>query len=256
MQFREMIAVDGKTLGESLPVRPKKLVSLFRRHGFEFADLNGRLVLNQPYSPERWGALQKVIDAAALDVGTEHSIWPVYDENDYAASPLWMLIFPDIFIDNVSCLKKCERCGREGIKVDPAARVGKVKSKKATLAVNGSCEIVSAAAKAAIEADLAGAVFTPFDEQDSYFLIRSRMDLGPLVLREEEFLNLRGTCQQCGDPMFDIFFGPLRYPRTRWNGDDIVGSHFAIGNLYSPKAYRVLKSLEPSIMRMAPVVLE
>lgn len=39
--------------------------------------------------------------------------------------------------------------------------------------------------------------------------------------------DLDGNCPQCGRVQYDAFFGPVRYRRDEWNGEDVVYSCFS-----------------------------
>ena len=138
MELRETISIDGKPFPKPLPRPAGELVELFRRHGYQFRDSKGTLILNEVYSPERWAVVQELAERESLDVAMKHSIWPVYGDEDYEKSPLWVLRFPDIWIDSIKFSTKCLECGRKTVKVDTSRRVPKVKSTASPVDTTGA----------------------------------------------------------------------------------------------------------------------
>jgi hypothetical protein len=78
----------------------------------------------------------------------------------------------------------------------------------------------------------------------------------PLRVHEDEVFNYRGTCSVCGGPIFDMYFGPLRYSKSCWAGQDVIQSSFHSANVYSRRAAQALMKLDKGITRYAPVFLE
>jgi hypothetical protein len=256
MMLREMIGIEGKPFPQPLPQPAAELISFFRQHGHHFEDSKGTLILNEIYAPERWSLIQRLVESEALDVTMRHSIWPLFGDDDYEHAPLWVLRFPDIWIDSVRSVLKCEGCGRKITRLNPDHRVPGVKWTKPILSVNGHYAVVSAALRDAMCKALLGAVFSAFDEREEYYLLQSRTSLGPLVCKEIDFVNFRGYCSRCGSPLSDMFFGPLRYAQRRWNGDDVVGGAFHRGQLFTRKAYDLLREFEPALTRDGVALLE
>ena len=78
-----------------------------------------------------------------------------------------------------------------------------------------------------------------------------------MIIREtEDFLDYRGWCEGCDHPKFRMLFGPLRYPKANWQGQDIVNEPFCNSNVYSHKAFELLKSFNKQITKFEPIILE
>jgi hypothetical protein len=53
-----------------------------------------------------------------------------------------------------------------------------------------------------------------------------------------------------------MFFGPLRYHREEWAGDDVVRCDFLSRNVYSQKARKLLSAQEKKIISDGIVLLQ
>jgi hypothetical protein len=136
-------------------------------------------------------------------------------------------------------------------------RIADVSWKRPVVAVNGRVPVISALVRSAIEKQgLTGAVFHPFDQAGVHFYLATSRSLGTMLIRSNEVLGLRGTCGECGIPQWDAYFGPLRYSRAEWQGEDFIHSAFEEGPVYSQRACQLLKSFEKQVTQVSPVCLE
>jgi hypothetical protein len=256
MYLREVIKLEGKPFPEPLPIQPEILTEYFYKNGFEFEILDGVLIFNEIYSPGRLSNLKKLLQAKDLDLEVRHSIWTEYEDEDFEQNPLWILYFPDIFIDEINFDRRCKVCNKRKVVIDLEKRVTRVKSKKPIVAVNGQFTIVRKDLKDKIDKELSGAYFEPFDENEEYFHLLSKNSLGELVNTPDDFIGYNGICPECKLPVFKMFFGTPAYSKSKWNGDDIVSGDFRRELFFTKKAYKLLKSVEKETIRDSVVRLK
>lgn len=241
-----------------LPVPLDLLQRTFFEHGFSFEGMgnNRTIALNDVYAPERLSKIQQIVEAEKWDVKVTRSVWPEYDDRDYELAPLWVVNFTDLWIDEIDFSSTCDECGRKRIEVDTSIRVSEVKSKKPLHSVNGQFKIVAAEVMSAIVGSLVGACFQPFDDQEKYFYLGSECDLGPLAIKDDEVIGYTGECPQCKLPKFTTFFGPLRFAKSRWAGEDVAHESFHDGCLFTPKAFDLLRTFDRGLSRDGIALLE
>ena len=258
MKAFERIKMEGRPLPQPLPMRSSLLIEKLASYGYHFKDLGNNRVISHDdtYEPSRLGVIQRIVDHEGWDVSVSQTVWTEFSDRDFELAPLWHTYFTDCWIDDINFSVICPICNRKFIAVDTNRRVEHVKSSKPLLCVNGQFEIVSAEVKAQMETSLVGASFYPFDHQGRYFYLRSRCVLSPLLVRDDEVLDYRGTCADCKTPMFRIFFGPLRFPTTCWSGEDVVVESFHNNCLFTPKAFRLLKTFHRRLIRAGLAFLE
>lgn len=225
-------------------------------HTFEDVGNNRSIKLDELFKPERLSEIEQIVKKENWPVEINRSVWTVYDDQDYESAPLWALAFTDIWIDAVDFSSKCSVCGREHIKGDSDVQVPSVKSKRPILYVNGQFVIVDNVARDAIEAQLTGVHFLPFDEKGQYHYLLADIDLGSLVIKDDEVIGYSGDCPECGLPLFKTLFGPTRYDKHQWSGQDIVSESFHRQLLFIQKAFKVLKAIDSKTRRIALALLE
>lgn len=256
MKLKEMIKLRGNPFPKPLPIQPEIIAEYFSKNGFKFELVDRVLMYNEIYSPSRFSEFNKLLQTKNLDLEVRHSIWTEYEDEDFEQNPLWILYFPDIFIDGINFEKICEVCKKSTVVIDIEKRVPNVKSKKPIVAVNGQFMIVRKDLMARIEKELSGAYFEPFDESEEYFHLLSKNSLGDLVNTPDDFIDYAGICPECKLPVFKMLFGSLAYAKSNWNGDDIVSGAFHSGVFFTKKAYKLLKSVEKEIIRDSVVILK
>jgi hypothetical protein len=256
MQLRETIELSGKPFPKPLPIQADIMVQFFAKTGFIFKHLDRTLLLNEIYSPDRLSQLKKLLEAKGLYLEIDHSIWTEYEDEDFEQHPLWILLFPDIFIDEIDFEKTCKTCNKKNVCIDTNKKVPFVNSKKPIVSVNGDFTIVRKDLKKKMEIELKGANFEPFDEKGEYFYLLSKGNLGELVNSSDDFIGYNGICPECNQPIFKMFFGAFKYSKSNWNGDDIVSGSFHSVRFYTKKAYQLLKSVEKELSRYGVVILK
>jgi hypothetical protein len=258
VKFLERIELAGRPFPQPLPMRSSLLLENLASYGYLFKDWgnNRSIFLDDTYEPSRREAIQRIVDHEGWDVSVSQTVWTELSDHDFELAPLWHTYFPDCWIDEIDFTAICRSCKREWIDIDTHRRVDHIKSSKPLLSVNGQFEIVSAEVKAQMESSLVGAAFYPFDQQGRYFYLRSQSVLSPVLVRGDEVLDYNGTCGDCQRPMFRIFFGPLRFPKTCWSGEDVVVESFHNSCLLTPKAFRLLKTFNRRLIRAGLAFLE
>jgi hypothetical protein len=257
MYLREVIKLRGKPFPEPLPIQAEIIVEYLATNGIEFNKLDEEtLILNDIYIPERLSQVEKLIADRGLNLEILRSVCINFEEEDYERNPLWILYFPEIWIDEVDFQKLCKVCNKKSIVLDLTKRVPRIISKKQVVTVNGQFTIVKKELKDKIDSNLSGAHFEPFDESGEYFHLLSKNSLGELVNSEEDFFGFNGICPECKTPVYDMFFGALKYKKSNWNGDDIVSGAFHEGVLFTEKAYKILKAAEKEVSREGVVILK
>jgi hypothetical protein len=256
MQIRETITLAGQPFPKSLPKPASVIIDLFKNVGLKFEDMGRTLILNEFYSPDRICLVKKMVNENGLDLKINHSVWTEYGEEDYSSNPLWILLFPDILIDEIDFLRVCRSCNKKSLAIDINKKVPYVKTKKAIVTVNSQFTIVRKDIMTKMRDELTGAQFEPFDYKEEYFLLLSRCHLGELINSNSDFIGFEGKCEECNLPKYKIFFGPLCYSKFSWNGDDIVSGDFHNGQFFSPKAYDLLKSEEKEVTKSGVVIMK
>lgn len=256
MQVRETIELSGKPFPKPLPIQADIMVEFFAKNGFIFKHLDRTLLQNEIYSRDRISQLKKLLEAKGFDLEVDHSIWTEYEDEDFEQHPLWILLFPDIFIDEIDFEKTCKVCNKITICIDTNKKVPFIKSIKPIVAVNGQFTIVRKDLKKKMEIELIGSNFEPFDEKGEYFYLLSKRNLGELVNSSGDFIGYNGICSDCNLPIFKMFFGAQAYAKSNWNGDDIVSGAFHSSLFYTKKAYQLLKSVEKKVSRYGVAILK
>ncbi len=215
------------------------------------------LHLEGVYEPGRLAAVARLLEQHALRAQAHHSVYPIFSDEEYRAADLVELFFPDHWVDELESAAPCPECGRQIVKIDTGFRVSKVRSRHAVLSVNGEFTVVGRKVKDGLQrGDLEGCRFEPFSEDEAFFYLLARSGLGDPIIRPDESLGYAGPCSTCGRPRFRVHFGPLRFPRAAWTGDDFAWCDFTSSLLYSPRAVTAIQKYQPDAERGDPVFLE
>lgn len=256
MKFKESIKLQARSMLDSFSLSSDQL-EMLQASGFSFKQVGSAVLMEATYSPSNIEAITSFVKSHDVDAEIRHSVWPEFDVEDYTNSPLWILRFPELWIDGIDFRTTCHNCGATCVVVDPATKVASVNSKgKPLLTVNGQFTIVREDISLLIQAKLAGAKFAPFDVAGKYLYLLSSTRLSPLLVHPDEVIGFEGICTGCKSPRCDMYFGPLRYSSASWSGDDIVFAEFHDANVYSPGAAEVLMKLERGAVRDGIVLLE
>jgi len=223
---------------------------------YPFKQTEFSLILLDTYSPKRIDDVRRIVKSSGLNPKIYHSVFPEFDESDYSHAHLLELLFPDVWIkEDVEFSYKCKECGKSKRKIGYNPEIKKISSRKKIAMLEGIRMIVSKDVKTAIiDSGLTGCEFAPADPTFFYLVPVSK--LGKPIMRKSEVRNLKGNCIKCDSPLFDVHFGPLRFYRNDWNGDDFVLSEYLDEILFSQKAYQFLKNYERKISKGDPVYLE
>lgn len=249
MRIRETITISGVggSAGDILDVLSST---------YPFVVHGSTLLLHKEYSPGTFEDVEARLRAAGVLPKLFHSIFPEYDEADFADAPLLNVAFPDVSISGEVFVVRCPICGQRRTERECRRQVRRVDSNAHLASVNGAVEIVShSALDALVRAGLSGLDTRPFDEQGRYLYLAAQTELGRLVIREDETRGYRGRCAGCGRPLFDVHFGPFRFQRRSWSGDDFVWAELVDRVVVSQAAFAELLKLETGVMRLSPVLL-
>jgi hypothetical protein len=224
--------------------------------GYEVEDLGDSVVLRGDYELGRYEQLVARLQSSGFQPLAFRSVAPEFDEADFAQSDLLALSFADLDLDGYYEQAKCGTCKRGTAARDYSKRVRKLKTKHKVGMAGIWAVVVHETVKVRAEDELRGAVLRPFDEAGEYYYLAAATSIEQQTVRPEDGLNVRGACSECGRYRYDVFFGPLRYRRKGWNGDDVVYSYFNDALLFTPRAYEVLRSFDRDVERAEPVYLE
>jgi hypothetical protein len=253
MQFQEMIRIEAEPFPKDLPRPGKELVSLFQSLGFSFSDEGRTIVLRDIYDPDRLELVKRLITENELDVVARRSVWSTFDEQDYGNAPLWVLLFPGVWADEVDFSKVCGFCGIKNVIVDPSVRIERLDAKnKPIVTVNGQFTVVRDDLCRLIENELSGAIFSTFDYICNYYYFMASNHLSPLIIHPSEVISNNGICPKCSTPRFENYFGPLRFPATSWQGHDVARAEFRDANVYTPRAAKFFGRYEKKTRTAKP----
>jgi hypothetical protein len=229
----------------------ESLMATLEASAFKFRRVMDRLAIcERIYEPDAFGRFQRIVAETGFHPKVYHSIVPEYSADDLENADLFSLSYPDAWVEYAPPMEiECRTCGKMKLKLDTAFRARSAELTSPIVFVNNQFPIVSLQFRNAIrEAGLKGAELRPFDIREQSFYLSARSGVGELDVRLDEFLGYRGQCDNCGWHLYDMHFGPQRYRRANWNGDDFVWTDVRCGDvLYSKRAYRVLKSMSPSV---------
>lgn len=257
MILNEIISIEGDPFPSPLPIPGPEFVAFLSLHGFTFEDEDGTLRLRQIYEPTRLEHLQRLLNEHCIKVEVTRSVRPLFDDTDFNRAPLWAVLFPDVFISEVEHFRiDCRNCGKRRIRVDRDVQVEVVKSKKPFLSVNGDFDIVRTDIGKQMEETFSGTLLSPFDKHGRYQYLLSKSHLRHLLIRLTEVSRFDGECSECSSPLFGNHFGPFRYPREEWNGDDIVYSDCLETLCYAPRVFEFMRRHEKRIRKHGIVLFE
>lgn len=257
MELHEMIQLRGNPFPKPLPKPASEMIALLKPLGVTFEDEGGVLRFRGQYDPSRLTKIKQLLSQQKLDADVWRSIWAVYDVQDFTIAPLWLLLgIPEIWVSGVDFAETCDVCGRKKFHVDPSVRVQSVDTRKPIVTVNGQFTIVRNDVANRVEKELSGANLPPFDEEGKYRYFLSERSLRHLIVKPDQAIGLDGTCKKCKSPIFEMFFGPLRYASTEWKGEDVIHCDFLSCNAYTPKAYELLRKVEKKVAKDGIILLE
>jgi hypothetical protein len=95
-----------------------------------------------------------------------------------------------------------------------------------------------------------------FTEDGKYRYLRPLLDLPVPILREGEMKGFLGTCEVCGAPRFDSFWGPLRFSRRSVADLDGFSCSGLSTVVYGRRLWNLLRTFEPDAELFRPVVYE
>ena len=256
LHYKETIRIRGVPFQEGLPLPSSEFINVFSNNGLLFIDEGNSIQLYENYDCKRIDVVRNIVDDSKWAVDVRHSIWTFYDDCDYLESPLWDLVFPEIWIDELDFENQCSECNVKRIFIDTSIKINGFKCNHAICVVNGQFIIVRNDLRLAIESSLSGARFSPFDFDEAFYYLEGTSALKNIIIRNDEVINFNGICNKCSFPKYDMFFGPLRYKKDEWDGKDIVHATYLDGLLFSKHAYNLMKTFEKNIEKDGVAFLE
>lgn len=256
MQLKQLIELRGDPFPAPLPLPADELIALLKIHGDVFETIDGKVRFVGEYSPPRISRVKRTIEEIIKPIAVRHSVWPVYHDSDYETAPYCTLYFPEIQIPELKCSIRCPQCRFTRLAVGTKLWPGQVRSSKPVLTVNGEFTIVQSKMVEKFNSELVGQRFRKFDKGGVYYHLLANHHLKELIIRPDESFGSCGTCKKCDHPLYDMFFGPLRYARSAESSDDIVFCEFVESCVFSPKAYRFLTGVGAECSRHNIILFE
>jgi hypothetical protein len=235
---------------------PSLYTSLAAALGYEVKDLGDSVIAQGSYELGRYERLLAQVHAVGSEPRVFRSVGSEFEDADFIDAELLGLSFAELDVMGFYEKSKCESCGRRPVVRDFTKRVARVKTKHKVVMVGVWALVVHRSVKQSVEGALRGGVFHPFDQAGEYYYLTAARELEQQVIRAEDGINIRNACPSCGRIEYDVFFGPLRYRREGWNGDDVSYSYFMDTLVFTQRAYELLLSFEHTVKRSEPVVLE
>jgi hypothetical protein len=224
---------------------------------YPFERSGSSLILHQDYCRGAYEDIEQKLTAAKVRPKLFQNIYPEFDDADYSGAPLLNVAFPDLSISGMPLVYRCPVCERRRTAREYATRVSRVNSAAPALSVNGTFDILSFGTLKQLErVGLRGMENRPFDEEGQYFYLSARTELGELIIHPGETRGYRGHCPACAMPRFEVYFGPFRFSRSKWSGDDFVWAELIDRVVVSQRAYAELIRMETGVMKLSPVMLE
>lgn len=226
--------------------------------GYPFEASAGALMLRGRYEGEgRFLAVREVLKRLSPAGETFHSVSPEYDDSDYDRADFIYVYPPEVSVKGATIRRTCPVCRHREEVINPQRKVARFRVRKPVLGLGAGPKIVSKQARQAIaDAGLTGAVFEPFDEGRTYFVLGARTGLGDMAVAPEDVLDYRGKCSVCGRNQFRRFHGPKRFLRENWSGDDIVYEAAIRRTLmFTQRAAKFLMGMDRRIERGEPAFL-
>lgn len=182
-----------------------------------------------------------------------------YSDAEWAAADFWEVTLPDSPLPSgAATWKTCENCSRRFMNSYLSLPYQKpIRYSKKLFALSEDTDVISYSGKQAIEAaGLRGLNFGAFDTGGNYFTFRAKTTLETQHFPDNEYEGDQNVCASCGHCK-GYRFGPHRFRRSEWNGDDFVSLRgWPDFVCCTPRAFSVLLTLDKSIQRAGMVALE
>ena len=167
---------------------------------------------------------------------------------------------PDIELPNVRAdWQSCSGCGSRTYVQEIPPLVKKVGTTRQFGYLGNERWIISTKGRDALIAhQTTGLQFEPFDSQQTYYNLSVLESLDNPVFHESEYEEFKGECKVCHEWRFTRYFGPHRYHRNDWHGQDVVlgSGSSARAFLCTPRVFEVFRRIEPEVERETPAFFE
>lgn len=232
-----MLKLQPPSIDDILSLSEAELDSLRKSTSLPFALKGNAVVTTAEYDPANIEALRAFARETVAEMEIRHSIWLQYEEKDYKEAQFWILRFPDLWVENAIVERKCRGCSRTISLNDDLSQLEiPFNECRPAVAINGRMLAFHQEMVEGLSKEFPCFRHSPIDDAGRYFRITPRCRLEPLIVLQSESIGLKAECELCRVPQFDMFFGPLRYPATAWDGAEIVFGVFHDGILFAPRA--------------------
>ncbi|EMI20974.1 hypothetical protein RMSM_02097 [Rhodopirellula maiorica SM1] len=208
MKTLETIKLQPTSMLELLTIDDDDLSQLRAATSLDFAKQGNAIIATADYRPDNVDAVLQYVETNLQDIEVRHSVWSRFSEEDYKQAPLWVLRFPEVWIDDIDFRHQCEECTRPAVSVDPLVRVESIPGvTHSALSINGQLSVFRTDVCEALESKVSGCKFSPFDRNENYQYLLPQARLTPLIVRESESIGLGDRCSVCHLPTFSSFLG-------------------------------------------------
>jgi hypothetical protein len=265
MQYRQFIAISDTPGDRNLE---KVLPEIENRFG-EFERIDSQLArrerLFDEYNDRDYSEILQFLADQGVSFSPERlsgisvlrSVDVVLSNEELNAVPLFECQFPRIGDKNtLAPAHRCAICNHK-LYENPANSLQLQTAFDTHVAKHFGIVYVSDAGRSrAVRSELRGAEFTPWQVGDrTFFALTPRSELKNVVFHSDEAIGFSGNCS-CGWGNFSAYFGPTRYNRSEWSGEDIVWTpHSPYLYYLSHRAIEFFQSLDSQVDVLSPVLL-
>jgi hypothetical protein len=265
MKYEEVIKILATPLEWERPPIDEVIARLAELGlSFESRDENclwlEHCIVHSEYREHSYEQIRQQIESLGLPGTVMHTIRPLYEDVDWAQAPLWGINTPEIKVPHAKGnWSRCAQCSRENYQWELPRSVAQVKSDRAFGSYGSNRWLLSAAGRKALEAEkwIDGITLKEFDLALSFFEFDVDTTLDDPIFTRAESRGFQGKCPLCSAWVFEQYFGPARFHRQTWKGQDFVRGEGLFSVLYcTPMAFKALSRVEPEIKRLEPLFFE
>lgn len=235
---------------------PEWYMTLATESGWEARLVAFSIILQASYEPGRYEAFIEKLERAKAKASAFRGFSTSWDAADFDRAVLLSLSLPEVSVSGFEDEDVCPACDRGTFPRDYGKRAGRIRTPHKVALAADRFVIVHRSVKEQAERELEGVSFAPFDREGRYFTVVPSAELRHQIVHPDDGININGNCPKCGRVQYDAFFGPLRYRRDEWNGEDVVYSYFSDELLFTRRAFDLLRSSDIEVDVSEPVVLE
>lgn len=200
-------------------------------------------------SAGRFDAVRNYISSVAPHLTVRRIVHKEFDDVDFERADYVMMLSTDIWVDGLDFTVPCDLCNGHSVIIDESQTIERLASKKPIVTVNGQVMVVNSVVKAAIETDLRGARFSPFDSREEYFYLLCDYRLGPLVNIAGVVLGEMKVCAACSRLESGVVCGPLQFHGEKCNDSDFAFATVVDRVVFSRSAAQLLMKIDNTLVR-------